>query len=118
MPDGKTLFYEDNLTRMVLNPDVTVRSRGVIEKCSMCIQRIQEGKLRAKVESRPLKETDITTACAAACPTGGIVFGDQNTKDGILNTEWANPTTYFALEEINVRSKVGYKMRLTNKNAE
>jgi len=118
MPDGETLFYEDNLTRMVLNPDVTVRSRGVIEKCSMCIQRIQEGKLRAKIESRPLKETDITTACAAACPTGGIIFGDQNTKDGILNTEWSNPTTYFALEEINVRSKVGYKMRLTNKNAD
>jgi len=118
MPDGESLFYEENLTRMVLNPDVTVRSRGVIEKCSMCIQRIQEGKLRAKAEMRPLKETDIKPACATACPTGGITFGDQNMKDGILNKEWAEPTTYFALEEINVKSKVGYKMRVTNKNAQ
>ena len=116
MPDGKSLFYEDNLTRLVLNPDVTVRSRGVIEKCSLCVQRIQEGKLRAKAEMRPLKETDIKPACATACPAGAIVFGDQNMKDGILNKEWDEPTTYFALEEINVRGKIGYKMRVTNKN--
>ena len=118
MPDGKSLFYEDNLTRLVLNPDVTVRSRGVIEKCSMCVQRIQEGKLRAKTEMRPLAETDIKPACATACPAGAIKFGDQNMPDGILNKEWADPTTYFALEEINVKAKIGYKMRVTNKNNE
>ena len=118
MPDGESLFYEDNLTRMVLNPDVTVRSRGVIEKCSLCVQRIQEGKLRAKAEMRPLKETDIKPACATACPAGAITFGDQNMKDGILNKEWDEPTTYFVLEEINVKGKIGYKMRVTNKNAD
>ena len=97
-----------------------VRSRGLgdVYKRQMCIQRIQEGKLRAKLESRPLKETDIKTACMTACPAGVISFGDQNMKDGLLNKHWAEPTTYFALEEINVKSKVGYKMKVTNKNIE
>jgi Fe-S-cluster-containing dehydrogenase component len=65
---------------MVLNPDVTVRSRGVIEKCSFCVQRIQEGKLTAKREQRKLKDQDVKTACQTACPTGAIVFGDRNDK--------------------------------------
>ena len=67
---------------------------------------------------RPLKETDIKPACATACPAGAITFGDQNMKDGILNKEWDEPTTYFVLEEINVKGQIGYKMRVTNKNAD
>lgn len=118
MPDGESLFYEENLTRLVLNPDVTVRSRGVIEKCSLCVQRIQEGKLRAKTEMRELKESDIKPACATACPAGAINFGDQNMPEGTLKKEWNDPTTYFVLEELNVRGKIGYKMRVTNKNSE
>ena len=112
---GDLPFYADNLTRMVLNPDVTVRSRGVIEKCSMCVQRIQEGKLLAKRESRPLRDGDIKTACQTACPTGAIIFGDQNDPNSELNKRWNRDTNYFVLEEINVRSKVGYQMRITNK---
>jgi len=112
---GDLPFYADNLTRMVLNPDVTVRARGVIEKCSMCVQRIQEGKLLAKRESRPLRDGDIKTACQTACPTGAIIFGDQNDPNSELNKRWNRDTNYFVLEEINVRSKVGYQMRITNK---
>jgi MoCo/4Fe-4S cofactor protein with predicted Tat translocation signal len=79
-----TPFGADNLTRMVLNPDVTVRSRGVIEKCSFCVQRIQEGKLTAKRENRQLQDNDVKPACQTACPTGAITFGDRNNKDGAI----------------------------------
>ncbi|OJJ16452.1 molybdopterin oxidoreductase [marine bacterium AO1-C] len=72
-----------DLGKMVLNPDVTVRSRGVMEKCSMCVQRIQAGKLQAKKEGRPVKDGDIQVACAQACPTQAITFGDMN--DGKSN---------------------------------
>jgi len=109
-------FYADNLTRMVLNPDVTVRSRGVIEKCSFCVQRIQEGKLRAKAEMRQLKDGDIKSACQTACPTGAIVFGDMNDKESELSKLLDLPTNYYVLEETNVRSSVGYQMKITNKN--
>lgn len=109
-------FYADNLTRMVLNPDVTVRSRGVIEKCSFCVQRIQEGKLKAKSEGRRLKDGDVKSACQTACPTGAIVFGDMNDKDSELNKLLNLPTTYYALEETNVRPSVGYQMKVTNRN--
>lgn len=109
-------FYASYLTRMVLNPDVTVRSRGVIEKCSFCVQRIQEGKLMAKVENRPLRETDVVTACQSACPTNAITFGDLNIKTAKINRDWASPLNYKVLEEVNVQSSVGYTMKVTNKN--
>jgi Fe-S-cluster-containing dehydrogenase component len=67
-----------DLGKMVLNPDVTVRSRGVMEKCSFCVQRIQLGKLNAKKEKRPMADGEVVTACQAACSTGAIVFGDMN----------------------------------------
>src|SRR5690606_1171247 len=66
----------DELTRMVLNPDVTVRSRGVMEKCSFCIQRTQAAKLEAKRENRPLRDGEAVTACAQACAADAIVFGN------------------------------------------
>ncbi|CUS92650.1 prokaryotic molybdopterin-containing oxidoreductase family, iron-sulfur binding subunit [Candidatus Kryptonium thompsonii] len=71
-------IMDDEIERMVLNPDVTVRSRGVTEKCTFCIQRIQAGKLKAKMENRKLKDGEIKTACQQACPTKAIVFGDLN----------------------------------------
>jgi Fe-S-cluster-containing dehydrogenase component len=111
-----TPFMADNLTRMVLNPDVTVRSRGVIEKCSFCVQRIQEGKLTAKVEGRALNDGDVKTACQTSCPTGAIVFGDFNNKESELNARLESPLTYIALEEINVRSSVNYTMKVNNRD--
>ncbi|MBL7791159.1 MAG: 4Fe-4S dicluster domain-containing protein, partial [Saprospiraceae bacterium] len=109
-------FYADNLTRMVLNPDVTVRSRGVIEKCSFCVQRIQEGKLTAKREGRSLRDSDVKTACQTACPTGAIVFGDGNDKNSEVAKRLGNPLNYVVLEEINVRSSVTYAARVVNRD--
>ncbi len=113
-PYGEENFYSDDLVRMVLNPDVTVRSRGVMEKCSMCVQRIQEGKLKAKVEGRSLRDGEVKTACQTACPTGAIVFGDMNDKDSEVNELLESPLTYYALEEVNTRSSVGYRMKVSN----
>ncbi len=109
------VYMKDNLTRMVLNPDVTVRTRGVIEKCSFCVQRIQEGKLSAKAEGRRLRDGDVKTACQSACPTGAIVFGDTNDKKAQINEEWSSDLNYFVLEEVNTRSSVGYKMKVINR---
>ena len=106
----------DNLTRMVLNPDVTVRSRGVIEKCSFCVQRIQEGKLTAKTEGRALRDSDVRTACQTSCPTGAITFGDMNNKGGELYSKLESPLNYIALEEINVRPSVTYTMKVNNRD--
>ncbi len=111
-------FGADNLTRMVLNPDVTVRSRGVIEKCSFCVQRIQEGKLNAKLENRQLGGNEVKTACQTSCPTQAIVFGDDNQKDSNVVSLIEKPLTYRVLEELNVQSSVFYSARVTNKNEE
>ncbi len=112
-------YYSDNLVRMVLNPDVTVRTRGVIEKCSFCVQRLQEGKLKAKVEGRKLKDNvDIKVACQQACPTGAIVFGDRNDKKSEVSKWIKSDRTYIALEETNVRSSVFYTMKVINRNEE
>ncbi|MBC7885130.1 MAG: 4Fe-4S dicluster domain-containing protein [Saprospiraceae bacterium] len=116
LSEESTPFMADNLTRMVLNPDVTVRSRGVIEKCSFCVQRIQEGKLTAKTEGRMLRDGDIKTACQTSCPTGAIIFGDMNNKESILSTKLESPLNYIALEEINVRSSVTYTMKVNNRD--
>lgn len=111
-------FYADNLVRMVLNPDVTVRTRGVIEKCSFCVQRIQEGKLAAKQENRPVADNDVRTACQTACPTNAIVFGNANNPDSELNKRRNNsgPLAYQVLEEINVRPGVHYTAKVRNSN--
>ena len=111
-------FGADNLTRMVLNPDVTVRSRGVIEKCSFCVQRIQEGKLTAKREGRQLMDNDVKSACQTACPTGAITFGDGNNKDGAVASRLENPLNYLVLEETDVRPSVNYQARVNNRNEE
>ncbi len=107
-------FGADNLTRMVLNPDVTVRSRGVIEKCSFCTQRLQAGKLTAKIEKRALRDSDVRTACQTACPTGAITFGDRNNKQGDVSRKLTNPLNYLVLEEVNTQPSVFYAARVHN----
>jgi len=102
------------LTRMVLNPDVTVRTRGVIEKCSMCQQRIQAGKLQAKKENRKLQDKDIQTACQQACPTNAIIFGDLNDENSEVNAWRKNERNYVLLEEIGIRPTVSYLLKVRN----
>ncbi len=109
-------FGADNLTRMVLNPDVTVRSRGVIEKCSFCVQRLQEGKLTAKKEGRHLQDSDVRTACQTACPTGAITFGDMNNKEGDLSKKLSSELNYKVLEEINTQASVHYSAKVVNRD--
>lgn len=104
----------DDLTRMVLNPDVTVRSRGVMEKCTFCVQRLQEGKLQAKKEERPIKDGEVTTACAQACPTNAIVFGnihDGNSQVRKLNDD---ERTFYVLQEIHTMPSIGYMTKVRN----
>ncbi|MDX2189293.1 MAG: TAT-variant-translocated molybdopterin oxidoreductase [Bacteroidota bacterium] len=107
----------DDLGRMVLNPDVTVRARGVMEKCSMCVQRIQAGKLAAKIESRRPVDGEIETACSQSCPTEALVFGDMNDSESriskLMNDE-NKERNYFLLEEINVKPSVSYLTKIRN----
>ena len=79
--DESVFQMNEDLTRMVLNPDVTVRSRGVIEKCSFCVQRLQEKKLDAKKAQDPTMVRNVKTACMQACPTNAIQFGNVNDKE-------------------------------------
>ena len=101
---------------MVLNPDVTVRSRGVIEKCSFCVQRIQEGKLTAKAEGRKLADNDVRTACQTACPTQAIIFGDVNNPNAEVSKRIASDMTYKVIEEVNIQPSVNYSMKVNNRN--
>jgi MoCo/4Fe-4S cofactor protein with predicted Tat translocation signal len=109
----------DDLTRMVLNPDVTVRSRGVIEKCSFCVQRLQEGKLNAKKEGRSLEDKDIQVACAQSCPTHAITFGNiKNEKSAIAQIrEEQKERLYYTLEPLHTLSNVSYLAKIRNKTA-
>lgn len=109
-------FMTDNLTRMVLNPDVTVRARGVIEKCSFCTQRIQEGKLNAKKEGRELMDGDVKVACQSACPTGAITFGNINNTKSAVSHAVAHPLNFQVLEEVNTRPSVTYKSKIVNRD--
>ncbi len=110
------LYMTDNLTRMVLNPDVTIRTRGVIEKCSFCVQRLQEGKLSAKIEGRKLEDEDVMVACEQACATNAIVFGDMNDPNSAVTNLKATKRAYIVIEETNVGSSVSYLMKVTNKD--
>jgi molybdopterin-containing oxidoreductase family iron-sulfur binding subunit len=111
-----TLEMNDDLYRMVLNPDVTVRSRGVIEKCSFCVQRLQAGKLEAKKQGRPLKDGEVKTACQQACPTNAISFGDSNDKNSLVRTQRDHSPLrmYYALEQIHVLPNVNYMAKIRN----
>jgi molybdopterin-containing oxidoreductase family iron-sulfur binding subunit len=105
----------DDLGKMVLNPDVVVRSRGVMEKCSLCVQRLQAGKLEAKKQGRKMKDGEVNTACAQTCPTNAITFGDYNIKESKLNKLW-NPEerSYHLLGELDVQPNVFYLTKVRN----
>ncbi len=107
---------QDDLGRMVLNPDVTVRTRGVMEKCSFCVQRIQEGKLEAKKEGRPVVDGDVTSACSDACPTNAITVGDWNDLQSMLRKSADDKRSYQALEEVGVKPNVWFKVKVRNEH--
>jgi molybdopterin-containing oxidoreductase family iron-sulfur binding subunit len=99
---------------MVINPDVTVRTRGVMEKCSFCIQRIQAGKLSAKRENRKMQDGDVKTACMTACPSNAIVFGDMNDPTSEISKLYKNERSYHMLEEVGIKPSVVYMTKIRN----
>jgi len=105
----------DDYGKMVLNPDVVVRSRGVIEKCSMCIQKIQEIKLDAKKASTRVADADAQTACSSACPTNAIVFGDVNDDTHQVQELKKDERSYALLEHLNTDPSVFYQTKIRNK---
>lgn len=105
---------QSDMGRLVLNPDVVVRTRGVMEKCSMCVQRIQAGKLDAKKEGRKLVDGDAVTACAEACPTHAITFGDWNDTESQIRKVSEADRSYQALEEVGVKPNIWYQVKVRN----
>lgn len=110
--------HDDQLENLVLNPDVAVRSRGVMEKCTFCIQRIQEGKIEAKRRGERIEDGSIRTACQQSCPAQAIYFGDLNDPESQVSKMMANPRRYRVLEELNVRPSVGYLTVVRNREQE
>jgi len=105
--------------KMQNNPDVTVRSRGVMEKCTFCVQRINQAKISAKVDGRErVRDGEVVTACQSACPTQAIHFGDLNDMQSVVAKDAASPRAYRQLEELNVRSRVSYLAKIKNPNPE
>jgi MoCo/4Fe-4S cofactor protein with predicted Tat translocation signal len=104
--------------KMVYNPEVTVRSRGVMEKCSFCVQRIQKVKIKAKNARRPVKADEIVTACQQTCPTGAIVFGNLNDGEAEVRHQHYHPRSYAMLGELNNRPRLQYLARVRNPNPE
>ena len=106
----------DDLGKMVLNPDVVVRSRGVIEKCSMCIQKIQELKLNAKKTGTTISDEEAQTACTSICSTNALVFGDSNNKNSEVAKLREDERAYDLLDHLNVRPSVFYQTKIRNKS--
>jgi MoCo/4Fe-4S cofactor protein with predicted Tat translocation signal len=112
--DKNPSHVSNDYSRMVLNPDVVVRSRGVMEKCSMCQQRLQAGKSAAKKSGAPLKDGAIKTACQQACPTKAITFGDANDPESAVSKTRSDDRNYFVLEELGVKPNVSYLVKVRN----
>jgi molybdopterin-containing oxidoreductase family iron-sulfur binding subunit len=111
-------YYEQEPTSLVHNPEVTVRSRGVMEKCTFCIQRIMEARQHATEQGRVLKGSDVTTACQEACPATAIVFGDMNDPGSEISKYREHDLGYHVLEETNARPNVTYVAKLRNTHPE
>jgi molybdopterin-containing oxidoreductase family iron-sulfur binding subunit len=100
------------------NPEVSVRSRGVMEKCTYCVQRIQGAKIQSEIEGRKVRDGEIVTACQAVCPTDTIVFGDINDPNSRVSKVKANNRNYSLLGDLNTKPRTSYLTALRNPNPE
>jgi len=111
------LQYTDETTeslKLLRNPEVTVRSRGVMEKCTYCIQRISSARIHEKRTGQPLQDGDVVTACQQVCPTRAIVFGDLNDANSLVRKLKASPLNYGVLAELNTKPRTTYLTRVVN----
>ena len=109
--------YDTPSLKLMRNPNVTVRTRGVMEKCTYCVQRINAARIQAKLEDRDIRDGEVVTACQAACPTQAIVFGNLNDPTSRVTQLKANPRHYGLLTELNTRPRTTYLAKLRNPHA-
>jgi molybdopterin-containing oxidoreductase family iron-sulfur binding subunit len=106
------------IVKLAMNPDVTVRARGVMEKCTYCTQRINRAKIDAKITGRELADGDVKTACQQACPAQAIEFGDIRNKESRVAHAKADPRNYALLDELNTKPRTTYLTKVRNPNPE
>jgi len=111
-------YYKQPVLHLLQNPDVTVRGRGVMEKCTYCVQRINRARIQAKKENRRIRDGEVIPACQQACPTKAIVFGDLNDPDSEVSQLRREPHLFTMLEELNTKPRTTYLAKIENPNPE